>query len=61
MDSERALQLRGRRKAEVQTPGSWESGDTNSDVPKSGVGVSVPEFTSLKLKSYGCVPSMTFL
>ncbi|KIK92422.1 hypothetical protein PAXRUDRAFT_829982, partial [Paxillus rubicundulus Ve08.2h10] len=35
----------GRRKAEVQTPGSPESGGTNSGSRESGVGVLVPEFT----------------
>ncbi|KIK72360.1 hypothetical protein PAXRUDRAFT_22079 [Paxillus rubicundulus Ve08.2h10] len=36
MDSEQALQLRGRGKAEVQTLGSWESGGTNSRSQESG-------------------------
>ncbi|KIK72868.1 hypothetical protein PAXRUDRAFT_21494 [Paxillus rubicundulus Ve08.2h10] len=36
MDSERELQLRGRGKVEVRTPGSQESGGTNSGSQESG-------------------------
>ncbi|KIK73318.1 hypothetical protein PAXRUDRAFT_20989 [Paxillus rubicundulus Ve08.2h10] len=49
MDSEQALQLRVDPPgggAEVRTPGSRESGGTNSGLRESGVGVPVPEFTA---------------